>query len=216
MSFLQGLIRVFLPNEVNFFRYIEDAAAAADQAARLFRELAHIEGRDARLVLVERIREAEHMGDKAKKEMADALDATFVTPIDREDLFHLVGSLESVSDFISATSNHLTVHQMDSLPDGTRELAAVLCKATQSLAEAAGMLRTPEHYDRARALCQSVHYLEHEGDVIFRLRLGDLFANQKDAIQLIKHKEFLEGLEDSIDRCAGAATVIEATCIKHA
>lgn len=216
MGLLQSLIRVFLPEEGKFYDYIEHAAAAADEAARLFGELARIDGRDARLVLVERIREAEHMGDKAKKEMADALDATFVTPIDREDLFHLVGSLESVSDFISATSNHLTVHQMDSLPDGTRELSDVLGKATHALVEAVALLRQPDRYDKARALCQSVHYLEHEGDVIFRLRLGDLFAKEKDAIQLIKHKEFLEGLEDSIDRCAGAATVIEAVCIKHA
>jgi len=162
-----------------------------------------------------RHREADHDGDKAKKDMADALDATFVTPIDREDLFHLVGVLENISDFISATANHLTVHQMDSLPEGTKELSAILLKATTQCREAAALLQAGENGNRVRALTQSVHYLEHEGDVIFRLRLGDLFAREKDAIQLIKHKEFLEGLEDSIDRCASAATVMEAIVIKY-
>lgn len=215
MGWLQNSIRWFLPQEHHFWDYIDDAASAADNAARLFGELARADGRDARLVLVERIREAEHDGDRAKKGMADALDSTFVTPIDREDLFTLVGTLENVSDFISATANHLLVHQMDSLPDGTRELSDVLIKATAQFCEAAKHLRETNSADKIRALCQSIHYLEHEADVIFRLRLGDLFAHEKDAIQLIKHKEFLEGLEDAVDRCASVATVIEAIVIKN-
>lgn len=215
MNWLQQAIRFFLPQEEHFFDYVDDAAKAAKDAAHLFAELAQAEGRDSRLVFVERIREAEHAGDKAKKDMADALDTTFVTPIDREDLFHLTGALENVSDFISATANHLTVHQMDTLPDGTKELAGVLVKATTEFTEAAGLLRSHTNYDKIRALCRSVHYLEHEGDVIFRLRLGDLFARERDAITLIKHKEFLEGLEDAIDRCATVATALEAIVIKN-
>ena len=215
MNALQRIIKMLLPQEGRFFDYVNDAAVAAEEAARLFVDLSNAPGREGRLVLEERIREAEHEGDKAKKDMADALDATFVTPIDREDLFHLVGVLENISDFISATANHLTVHQMDSLPEGTKELSAILFKATTQCREAAGLMREGTNSDKIRALAQSVHYLEHEGDVIFRLRLGDLFAREKDAIQLIKHKEFLEGLEDSIDRCASAATVLEAIVIKY-
>ncbi len=215
MNALQRMIKMLLPQENHFFEYVNDAAVAAEEAAKLFVQLAAADGRDSRLVLVERIREAEHDGDKAKKDMADALDATFVTPIDREDLFHLVGALENISDFISATANHLTVHQMDSLPEGTKELSAILYKATTQCREAGALLQAGDASDKVRALAQSVHYLEHEGDVIFRLRLGDLFAREKDAIQLIKHKEFLEGLEDSIDRCASAATVMEAIVIKY-
>ena len=215
MGWLQRAIKWFLPDEGRFFETIEEAAEAAELAGRLFDELARAEGRDARVLLMERIREAEHAGDKAKKDMADALDATFVTPIDREDLFHLASALESISDFISATANHLTVHQMDTLPSGTRELASVLHKATTQVRDAAALLKDPHGAEKVRALCASVHHLEHEADVIFRLRLGDLFAHEKDAIQLIKDKEFLEGLEDAIDQCAKVATVMEAILIKN-
>lgn len=215
MNWLQRLIRFMVPHEEHFFDYIESAAKAADDAAKFFMELAQAESRDARLVFVERIRDAEHAGDKAKKDMGDALDTTFITPLDREDLFTLTGTLESVSDFISSTANHLTVHQMDTLPEGTRELSAVLLKATGQFLEATGYLRSNTNYEKIRALCASIHGLEHDADVIFRTRLGDLFANEKDAIQLIKHKEFLEGLENSVDRCASVATVLEAIIIKN-
>lgn len=215
MNWVQSIIRLLLPHEEHFFDYVDAAATAADDSARLFVELTRADGRDQRLLFVERIREAEHAGDKAKKDMADALDTTFVTPLDREDLYTLTSALENVSDFVSATANHLTVHQMDTLPDGTRELADVLAKATAQFREGAACLRDPGNYDKIRALSRSIHYLEHEADVIFRLRLGDLFAREKDAIQLIKHKEFLEGLENAIDRCASVATVLEAIVLKH-
>jgi uncharacterized protein Yka (UPF0111/DUF47 family) len=91
----------------------------------------------------------------------------------------------------------------------------VLYKAATQAREASTCLQGGLEADKVRALCRSIQYLEHEGDVIFRLRLGDLFAREKDAIQLIKHKEFLEGLEDAIDRCASAATVLEAIVIKN-
>ena len=58
-------------------------------------------------------------------------------------------------------------------------------------------------------------YLEHEADVIFRLRLGDLFAKETDPIRLIKHKKFLEGLENAVDHCASVGSSMEAILIKN-
>jgi len=216
MGALQQLIRVFLPEDGRFFDHLDAAAVAADEAAARFLELTRAQGRDAQLVLVERIRQAEHDGDKARREMSEALDRTFVTPIDREDLYHLINALEVVSDFIAATALHLTVHAMDELPLGSQELATTLHKATTLMREIVPLLRSPKGFDRVREGCKALGDLEHEADVIFRLRLGDLFANEKDAIRLLKHKEFLEGLEDAVDRCAIVCNVIETVLIKNA
>jgi uncharacterized protein Yka (UPF0111/DUF47 family) len=215
MKWLETIIHWFLPIEVGFFDHIEAAALSSQEAAILLGELVKAQGRPAQLSIVERIRDAEHAGDRAMKDMMDAMDRSFVTPIDREDLYHLTAAIESVSDFISATSNHLTVHQMDTLPEGSRELAEILLKASVEFVAAVKLLKNGQAADRIRAHCRSLHYLEHEADVIFRLRLGDLFAQEKNAIQLIKHKEFLEGLEDAVDRCAGVATILEAIVIKN-
>lgn len=215
MSALQNLIRWFLPSEEHFFEYINESADAAHQSALLFAELSQAVGRDAQLVLVERIREAEHAADRSFKKMCDALDSTFVTPIDREDLYHLSSATEDVSDFISATANQLTVHQMDVLPEGSKELAHLLVKAVAEFKGAVAQLGSGKGNEQIRAACRSIGYIEHEADVIFRLRLGDLFAREKDAIQLIKHKEFLEGLENAVDRCNIVANVLEAIVIKN-
>jgi uncharacterized protein len=213
---LQRAIRLLLPQEVRFFDYVEAAARAADTAATLMDELAAAPSREYRMVLVERIRDAEHDGDRAMKDMSDALDQTFVTPIDREDLYHLTSAIETVSDFIAATANQLTVHQMETLPHGSREMVSVLVRCTSQFRAAVRRLRSNGGSESIRLACSELRRLEHEADVIFRMRLGDLFAREKDAIQLIKDKEFLEGLEDAVDRCASVGKVLEAIVIKNA
>ena len=212
---LQQAIRWFLPEEAKFFDFINAASEASHWAAELLQELLKATNRDQRQSLVERIRDAEHDGDKAMKDMADALDQTFVTPFDREDLYTLTNKIESVSDIISATATHISVHQMDSIPDGSRELGELIVKCTQQSRDAARLLNDHGQADKVRAACRSLHYLEHEADIIFRMRLGDLFAREKDAIQLIKHKEFLEGLENTVDQCAMVGNAMEAILIKN-
>jgi uncharacterized protein len=215
MSWVQNAIRWLLPEEGSFFELIAAAGDAAHQGAVLLQELTNVHGEAPRIVLIERIRDAEHEGDRALQAMADALERTFVTPLDREDLWALTASLEGISDFVNSTANHLTVHRMDVLPEGTAELAAVLVKATGILREAARLVSDRSAADRIRQMCRDVHYLEHESDVIYRTRVGDLFTHEKDAIQLIKHKEFLEGLENAVDRCANTARVLEGIVLKH-
>jgi hypothetical protein len=212
---LQRAIRWVLPDEAKLYDYVDQAAAASYRCAELLVELLKTSNRDTRQLLVERIRDAEHDGDKAMKDMTDALDQTFVTPIDREDLYTLTNKIESVSDVISATATYISVHQMDSIPAGSRELGEVIMKCAEQFRDAARMLRDHRQAENVRAACRSLHYLEHEADVIFRMRLGDLFAQEKDAIQLIKHKEFLEGLENTVDACAAVGRSMETILIKN-
>ncbi|MEQ1507129.1 MAG: DUF47 family protein [Myxococcota bacterium] len=216
MSAIQDLVRWFLPNESRFFDYVSAVADTAHLAAKLFHELAHTDGVDARIAMLDDLRAAERAGDTALRTMSEALDATFVTPIDREDLYHLAAALEVISDFITSTANHLTVHRMETLPDGTSELSVILVEATGRCVEACRLLRQGNQTEAIRGACRDLDRLEHDADVLFRTRLGALFANEKDAITLIKHKEFLEGLEDSVDRCADVGTVLEAILIKNA
>lgn len=212
---LQRVIHWILPEEARFFDYVDDAANASHRCAILLNDLLKAGTREQRQMLVERIRDAEHDGDKAMKDMADALDQTFVTPIDREDLYTLTNKIETVSDVISATANYIAVHQMDTIPDGSREIGELIVKSAETFRDAARGLRDHRQADKIRAACQALHYLEHEADVIFRMRLADLFAREKDAIQLIKHKEFLEGLENAVDHCAAVGNALQAVLIKN-
>lgn len=215
MAALQRFLHWFLPSELHFFDYTDEAADASFRAGQLLAQLARADGRVAQLALVDGIRDCEHEADEAMRRMTEALHQTFVTPIDREDLYLLASAVEDISDYIAATANHLTVHDLQQLPLGSQELADVVAKATSEIRDAVALLRNDRSSDRIRHAVRTIEHLEHEADVVFRLRLGDLFANEKDAIQLIKIKEFLEGLENAVDRCNTVARVLETIAIKH-
>lgn len=75
MSWLQQAIRWLLPEEDHFFDYVLDAANTAVEAGKLFQEVASASSHATRVALVERIRDAEHSGDRALQAMSDALSA---------------------------------------------------------------------------------------------------------------------------------------------
>lgn len=216
MSFLHPMLRWFLPEDERFFDHLDAAAAAADEAARRLVEL--IAGSSTQPVseLVQRIRQSEHDGDAAMRAMTDALDQTFVTPLDREDLFRLCNQLEAVSDFVAATASQVEIHQLRAPPPGADELATLLARATADLVTAvAGLRERPTSGERVRTACRAVRSVEHDADLRFRKRVAELFDREKDAIRLIQHKEFLEGLENAVDACAAAASTLEGVLIKH-
>lgn len=215
MSALQRFIRWFIPKEEHFFDYVEAAAQASDEAAQALVAMVHAPDHDAQVAQITLILEAEHRGDLALREMADALDRTFVTPIDREDLYRLTSELETVSDHVFGTANQVVVHRMGTLPPGSVELAEIIGRATATFREAVGLLRDARAWDRIRACCSVVERLEHDADAVFRTRMGEMFAEETDPIRLLKHKEFLEGLEEAADRCAIVARVLEGILLKH-
>lgn len=215
MSVLQSMIRWLMPDESRFYDHIVTVAETSLKAAKIFAELPDTQGREAQLAIVDRVKKTEQEGDAALRDISAALDATFVTPIDREDLYHLASALETISDIISATAMQLYVHHMETLPAGTRELSDLLLKSTEQVVEAVRLLRLGTQPEEIRAACRALDQLEFEADQRFRTRLGALFETERDAITLIKHKEFLEGLENSIDKCAHVGTTLQAILIKN-
>lgn len=212
---LQNLIRWLMPDERRFFDHVVTIAETSVAAARKLGELPTAPNRAAQLAVVDEIKAAEKAGDEALRTLMTALDDTYVTPIDREDLYTLGASLEVISDIVSGTASHLYLHNMETLPDGTRDLADLLLKATEQCLEAARLLRAGQDVAAIRVACKAIDALEFEADQRFRTRVGALFETQRDAIVLIKHKEFLEGLEDAVDACAHVGTVVEAILIKN-
>ena len=80
---------------------------------------------------------------------------------------------------------------------------------------AVASLRGMKNPGEIRRRCKEINRLESDGDRVFRSHIGEMFKTETDAIRLLKHKEFLEGLEDTIDRCAHVGTVVEAILIKN-
>ncbi|MFO0000957.1 MAG: DUF47 domain-containing protein, partial [bacterium] len=96
------------------------------------------------------MRDIEHAADAVIHEVYDALNRTFVTPIDRSDIYALATHLEDVVDLNHATAMQLEVHAMDRIPQGAAELATLSVKAALEVQQAVKKLRTLKNLEKIR------------------------------------------------------------------
>jgi uncharacterized protein Yka (UPF0111/DUF47 family) len=95
-------------------------------------------------------------------------------------------------------------------------LSTLIRRACEAVDTAVGDLRTLKDAARIREQCGVLDRLESDGDRIFRTNIAQMFRTESDAIRLIKHKEFLEGLEDTLDACDDVGGALLTILIKNA
>lgn len=214
MTLLDRVVRWLLPREDHFYELLAVGARCCVAAGEAMGALcaADTAARDAAL---QRIVDVEHEADSAVRAVYDALSRTFVTPIDRSDIYDLASRLEEVVDLLHATAMHVRVHAMSDMPDGALALCEKLTASCREIAAGVEGLRHTRQLDAVHARARAASRLEHEADEIFRSHVARLFREERDAIRLIQHREFLEGLERAIDACDHVGGVLTAIVIKN-
>ena len=214
MPFIDRLVKTLLPKEEHFFDLLEKGADVAVRAGGVMKAVCSSDAAD-RDKAIAQMRDIEHEADGVIHEVYDALNRTFVTPIDRSDIYALATQLEDVVDLCHATAMQIVTHAMEDIPAGAPELAGLIAAAANEARAAVGELRSMKNLEEVRRRCTQMSKLEHDGDVIFRKQIGLLFKNEKNAVRLIQHKEFLEGLEATLDACDHTGKALTAIVIKN-
>ncbi len=204
------LSQLFAPKEREFFDLFEEAGANIVRASELLERMLRDwpDGAElARDVVV-----CEQEGDRITHDIIQRLNSTFVTPIDREDIYALASALDDIVDFIEEVSDFLGLYKIEAPMDQANDLARILHAATRSLAGAIPRLRT---FKDIRHFTVEVNQLENEGDRVVRQALSSLFERGIDPMLVIRWKDIFERLEDAIDACETTANVLEGIVIKN-
>ena len=64
--------------------------------------------------------------------------------------------------------------------------------------------------------CYQIKAIEHEVDDLYEQFMSDVFANEKDAIELVKLKNIGQALEDATDRAKDIGDTVRGIIIKFA
>jgi uncharacterized protein Yka (UPF0111/DUF47 family) len=208
-------VKWLLPREDHFFDLLERGAGLAREVGGLMADCCAAEPAE-REALVARMHQIEHESDDVVAAVYEALNRTFVTPLDRSDIYQLASALEGIVDGVFGTALQFIVHAMEDLPPGSVDLARLIRRACEAVETAVGDLRQLRNAPRIREQCELLDRLESEGDRIFRTNLAAMFRAEPDAIRLLKHKEFLEGLEDTLDACDDVGDALMTIVIKNA
>jgi len=205
------LSSVIAPRDREFFDLFEEAggnilraADLLDQMLRTFPE----KGQDlARDILI-----CEQEGDRITHDIIRRLNETFVTPIDREDIYELASALDDIVDFTEEVADYLGLYKIEAPMDQSLRLAHVLLLSSRQINEAIPRLRgfkDISHYT------VEIHRLENDGDRITREAMAALFDDGIDPMVVIRWKDIYERLENAIDSTERVANILESIVIKN-
>lgn len=199
-----------LPKEVHFFAYFSQHAAIVTLAA----EELHATQGSARQRSV-RIEQLEAEADQIAHQCVEGLRNTFITPIDRHDIFRLITRMDDIVDMIDETARTCAIYQLGEPDREFRTLAEILVKAARSLELAVQGLNNLKNAAPIMAHCIAINERENEADRYLPNALQALFALEPDLRLVIKRKEIYEKVECAINRCEEVANIIEGIILEH-
>jgi len=197
-----------LPKEAKYFDDFRELISHIQQMAKYTEQLFGEELIDKNHYL--NIKPLELRCDEIASRVVKRLNKTFITPFDREDIFALTKRLDDISDMLLGAAARTETFNITKKIPYADKLAAIIHKQVQELGVAIQDLKAKRINET-----KAVKDLESEADQIYRTAMQDLFANEKDAIELIKKKELLDILERTSDRCQSVANIILSIFIKN-
>jgi len=199
-----------LPRDRTFFDLFIEAGENTVKASRLLDQMMATwpDSGD----LSQQILDAEHEGDRITHAIIKRLNSTFVTPIDREDIYGLATQMDDIVDYTEEAADFLGLYKIEAPMSQAQELTKVLVAACDQLAAGLEHLRDFKDLDKYWI---EIHRLENDGDRISRNAVASLFSNGIDPMVVIRWKDMFAVLENAIDATETAAQILEGIVIKN-
>jgi hypothetical protein len=213
---LNSIFQYFVPKDKNFFPLFEQSSSNLIVMAEALKKAVNLKNPEDRLVYFKEIESLEHVGDEITHQIYLELSKNFITPFDREDIHQLATAIDDIADYIHGSANRMLLYQVDNITEPIQKLADLILQACTDLDKAIRELRNLKNIRAIADSCVRINSIENQADYVFDRAVGDLFAHEKDAVQLIKYKEVLAALETATDMCEDAANVLESILVKNA
>jgi predicted phosphate transport protein (TIGR00153 family) len=203
-----------IPRERRFYDLFDQTAAHLTKSASKFLDMVTLfDNLPARS---QEMKAEEVACDELVREIILALDKTFITPMDREDIHRLATSLDDVLDNMEETAHRLQVFRINKPTPEAIELARIIHACCSHLEHAVRLCRGLRRPDEIQKHLRAIGELENDADRLYRKTDADLFAQNGgvDILTLIKWRELYSWLENTVDACKDAANVISEIVIK--
>jgi predicted phosphate transport protein (TIGR00153 family) len=208
-----------LPREGNFFEHFNEHAAHTVDAARAFSLLvANYSDLALREKYTAEVDTAEHAADRVTKEVNRALHKTFITPIDREQIFSLINTMDDVADLFQDTAETMSLYDVRHVTADMQrltELAVKCCERLKHVVSLIGNVAKPETAEAALKTCEEIDLLESDADRVMRAAISRLFREEDDVKEVMKLKAIYQLLETITDKCEDVANLIEGIVLEN-
>ncbi len=200
-----------VPRDEGFYALFNQAAENLAESARLLRDL--LDDPSNAEVIVAAINACERRGDELTRTVLRRLNASFVTPFDREDIHALTEELDDVVDDIHAAADLLVLHGVDEALPEMRDLARILVRAAETNVQLISKLPSLRNVEGD---LEEIDRLESEADHVYRRSVARLFSGEYKAFAVLKWKDVVEALEGSVNAIENISDIVESIVLKHA
>jgi predicted phosphate transport protein (TIGR00153 family) len=167
---------------------------------------------------VRRVKDIEHVGDEITHEIFNALNQSFVTPFDRDDIGNLTTALDDVLDEIEEASKRLHVYRIPEPTPLCSGFATIILDQARVIAQLVPRLEDMRDQGAIREGMVELHRLENEADDLMVEALSSLYTGVSEVSQLIaavQWKDIYEVLEGATDRAERVGVVVETILVKN-
>jgi len=199
------------PRENIFYELFSASAANIMDGALLLQKLVNAPVHQ-REDLHRQLRDAEHRGDDRTHSIMREVNSTFVTPLDREDIYRLASRLDDVMDFFEAAGDLIVLYKLEWLPREVQDLTDILVRAAELTALAMPRLKSLKNLSDYWI---EINRLENDADKLYRRFVARLFDGEFDPLTVMKLKEVAEELESAADAFENVADTVETIAVKE-
>jgi len=204
-----GIREILIPQEKKFFDLLEELSSQVRMAST---ELGNVfaGSNNGSLTKIENL---EHEGDRIVHSIYTLLDKSFITPIDREDISRLTILYDNVLDAIWDVTNRMNLMGPINKLEYMNSFPVIIEKTVSEIDQALALIRTMDRQGIEKHVI-NVHTYENQADNLHDSTLSEIFQ-MDDMKELLKHKEILEKLEQSVDYCEDVADVLRDIVTKY-
>ena len=197
----------------NFFDMFKVLSAFACQAAEKMNAL--INDYTGITVKCREIEDLEHSADQQVQKIYNQLNHSFITPIDREDIFLVAKRLDQVTDQIDSATQRFLMYNVESTTEEAKIFSGLIIKCCGFLHGVVEELKNFKKATRIHEGIKRVNELGHDGDVHYHASVQKLFQEHQDPLYVLKWKEMYQELERILDACEDVANTILSVVMKN-
>ncbi|MDR2470404.1 MAG: DUF47 family protein [Tannerella sp.] len=213
---INSILSFFTPKDVRFFHLLISSAGILEKAANLLYTLFETDDREKMRELCRLIKQEETEGDKVTNRIFKALNETFITPFDREDITALADEMDDVTDVINRAAQNVLLFSPETLPPATLQMTEIIRKGAVEINAAIGELSSLRNSDKSvRAHIREIKRLEEEADAVYEKVISSLFRSDIRTTEVIKLKEIIQSLEKSVNKMNTVGKILKTIVIKY-
>ncbi len=209
-----NILDLLLPRETKFYKFMDQQAELLLKSTTIFKGLVENITSMSEEQIKEKlslIKECETNGDDVERQIVYALNKTFITPIDREDINILALNIDRALDILNSISRKIEIYNIREVPLNVCRFAAIIVQITEQMQIAVKQLPKKTGLEEPVSKMRS---LENDADELFHESMAQLFREKSDPIHIIKFKEVYEHLENVVDAVDYVGKLLRGIMVK--